>query len=263
MLQFGTMPPGFRVLIVGASGELGGALAAACARAGASLSLWGRDSQKLERASAQCLAAGARAVSIRSLDLRDLDAALRAIAAEDDESPFDMAVFAAGLGDIRGAGQSFENPQLVARLVSVNFLAPSALASALAQRMAGRRHGRIGLIGSAASFHALPFAATYASSKAGLARFADALRIAMRPHGVSVTLVSPGFIDTAAAHRVPGPKPFMLSPDRAARAVLAATLRGKGHAIVPWPFAILRLIVAALPRVLRDPLLRSLAPPGI
>lgn len=261
MLHFGTINHSSHVLIVGASGELGSAIALACARAGASLALWGRDSAKLKEVSVQCLAAGACAVSTQSLDLRDLDSALRAIEAEDDAKPIDIALFASGLGDSRANGDLFEDAQLVARLGLVNFLAPSALASALARRMAVRKQGQITFIGSAARFHSLPFAAAYSASKAGLARFSDALRIAMRPHGVTVTLVSPGFIDTAAAHRVPGPKPFMLSPDQAAQAVLAATLRGKPHLIVPWPFAVVRLLVAALPRFMRDPLLRSLAPP--
>lgn len=263
MLHFGTMTPGSHVLILGASGEFGGAVAQACACAGASLTLWGRDSAKLERVKTQCIAAGASAVATRSLDLCDIDGALVAIAADDDAKPIDVAVIASGLGDIRAPGDLFENPQLVARLATVNFAAPSSVAAALAQRMAARGQGRITLIGSAAAFHALPFSAAYCASKAGLARFADALRIAMRPYGVTVTLASPGFINTAAAHQVPGPKPFMLSPDAAARAVLAATLRGKAHLVVPWPFALVRPLLAILPRFLRDRLLRSLAPPGV
>ncbi|WP_292620983.1 SDR family NAD(P)-dependent oxidoreductase [Novosphingobium sp. 17-62-19] len=263
MLHFGTMKPGSRVLVLGASGGLGSAIAHACAGTGASLILWGRDTAKLEALKALCLAAGANTVTTRSLDLRDLDDALVALVAEDDARPVDMAIFASGLGDIRAPGDLFEDPQLVTRLATVNFVAPASLASAMAQRMAVRRRGRITLIGSAAAFHGLPFSAAYCASKAGLARFADSLRIALRPHGVTVTLVSPGFIDTPAARQVPGPKPFMLSPEQAAQAVLKATLRGKPHLIVPWPFALVRLLVAALPRFLRDRLLKSLTPPGI
>jgi len=94
-------------------------------------------------------------------------------------------------------------------------------------RMAARQAGSLVLIGSAAAFHALPFAAAYASSKAGLARFAEALRIALQPHGVKVTLVSPGFVDTAAARQVPGPKPGMLPPAVVAARIVAAGERGE------------------------------------
>lgn len=150
---------------------------------------------------------------------------------------------------------------MVARLGQVNFVAPAALASQLAGRMAARQRGGIVLIGSAAAFHALPFAAAYAGSKAGLARFASALAIAMRPHGVRVTLASPGFIDTAAARRVPGPKPMAMSADRAAARIARAATHGTAHAVMPWPFALLRLIDRALPAFLRNRLLLSLTPP--
>lgn len=169
---------------------------------------------------------------------------------------------ASGIGDIREDSRAFESPELVARVTKVNYLAPATLVAEMAARMAARRRGTIVLIGSAASFHALPFAAAYAASKAGLALFAEALHIAMRPHGVSVTLASPGFIDTAAARRVPGPKPLILGADDAARRIAGAAAAGQAHAIIPRPFALLRLLDRLLPMWLRARLLPSLAPPA-
>lgn len=237
------------------------------AQPGAQLSLWGRDREKLAAIAAQCRAQGAL-VDVRSLDLTDVEGAVAALLAEDDVCPFDMAIFASGLGDIRAQGALVEDPAQVARLIQVNFTAPAAMSAALAGRMAGRNSkGRLVLISSAAAFHALPFAASYAGSKAGLSRFTDSLRIAMRPHGVSVTLASPGFIDTAAGRAVPGDRPMPLSPEEAARRILRAAMAGRkgigrAHLITPWHFALLRLFDRALPRFLRDRLLRSLAPPG-
>jgi len=127
--------------------------------------------------------------------------------------------------------------------------------------MTARGAGRIVLIGSAAGFHSLPFSAAYSGTKAGLARFADALRIGARDHGVTVTLVSPGFIDTAAARRIPGPKPMLIQPEAAAAHIAQAAAAGKAHLILPWPFALLRLFDRLLPRALRDRLLSSLTPP--
>lgn len=251
-----------RVLIVGASGELGSALARHYACAGARLSLWGRDSGRLDAAARACLDLGAGAVGTRSLDLSDTDGALEALSREEAEEPFGLALFAAGCGDIRAEGAMVEDAAQVARLVQVNFVAQAAMAARCALTMAARGRGAIVVIGSAASDHALPFAAAYAGSKAGLARFADALRINVRPYGVSVTLVSPGFIDTAAARRVPGPKPLMLQPDRAAALIAKAAARKKAHVVLPCPFGLLRIFSAILPRFLRDRLLRALTPPG-
>lgn len=248
------------ILVTGASGGLGGALARHYARPGVRLSLWGRDEARLLSVAGACRAAGAIA-GIRSIDITDIEAMLAAIAADDEADPFDLAVLASGLGDVRAAGDKVEDARLVAKLGAVNFTAPAAMAAALAARMALRGGGGIVLVGSAAAFHALPFAAAYSGTKAGLARFADALRLGVRGHGVTVTLVSPGFIDTPAGRRVPGPKPLIMRPEAVAARIAKAAAQGKPHLVVPWPFRVLRLFDRLLPRVLRDRLLLSLAPP--
>lgn len=250
---------GKNILLIGASGGLGNALAAHYARHDTHLVLWGRKQDQLEALARQCRDAGS-SVQLHSRDLQQIDHAVDDLIALDRQIPIDLAIFSAGQGDVRPAGAIVESAELIARLTTVNFTAQAALSAALAERMAQRGHGQIVLIGSAAGFHALPFAAAYAASKAGLARFADALRINMRPHGVSVTLVSPGFIDTPAAHHVPGPKPLIMSPAQAAKRIAKAAEKGRAHLVMHWPFALLRLIDRILPRFLKDHLLRSLTP---
>lgn len=250
-----------RILLIGASGELGGALAQRYATEGTALCLWGRDADRLTKVERACQSAGAKSVAIRSLDLRNIDEAIASIASDDDSEPFDLVIIASGLGDIRTTDTLVEDAKLVARLGLVNFVAPAAIAAEIGGRMARRRCGKIVLIGSAAAFHALPFASAYAGSKAGLARFADALRINLRPYGVTVTLVSPGFIDTAAGRAVEGPKPLLMTPAQAAKLIAKAVQRGQAHLITPWPFALLRMVDRVLPRFIRDRLLRALTPP--
>lgn len=251
-----------RILVTGASGGLGGALAQYCASPGTRLSLWGRDEKRLAAIADSCRARGA-AADVRSFDLSDAAGAIAALLAEDAADPIDVALLASGLGDTRAAGEIIEDPMLVARLGQVNFVAPSAMAAALAKRMAARGGGSIVLIGSAAAFHALPFAAAYAGSKAGLTRFTQALNLAVSNQGVTVTLASPGFIDTEAARQVSGPKPLIMSPNDAAARIVKAAMRGKAHIVMPWPFALLRLIDRAMPDLLRSRLLRSLTPHGL
>lgn len=261
----GTDDPGpYRnVLVIGASGEIGAAIALCHARRGAGLWLWGRNAERLQRTTEACLAAGAGAVTIRLIDLENMAEAQAAIEADDAAAQFTTAVFAAGAGDIREPGRILESAALIARLGTINYTAPAAMAAALGERMARRRGGGLVLIGSAAAFHALPFGAGYSSSKAGLTRFAQALRIALKPHHVTVTLASPGFVDTAAARRVPGPKPGMISPEAAAERIVAAGERGVGHLVLPRRFALLWLLDRLMPVFLRDRLLQALAPPGV
>ena len=248
-----------RILITGASGGLGEAIAHHYAAPGRTLLLWGRDQKRLAAVADACLRAGAEVVT-RSLDLTDSAAAIAAVEEQDDVAPINLAVFAAGLGDIRAPDMLVEDAALIVRLGLVNFVVPCAMAATLASRMATRGQGRIALIGSAAAFHALPFAAAYAGSKAGLARFAQALRLGVEEYGVGITLVSPGFIDTAAGQKVPGPKPLLMQPSHVAARIAKATERGQAHLILPWPFALLRLADRLLPARLRDRLLLTLTP---
>ena len=246
------------IFITGASGALGGALARRRAGPGVRLLLWGRDGAKLAQIAATCTGLGAE-VAVQQVDQADVAGALAALAEADTRRPLAEALLVAGQGDSAAPGAIAEDAAQVARLAQVNFAAPAALAAAIAERMAGRGQGRILLVGSAAAFHALPNAPAYAASKAGLARFAQALRIAVAPHAVQVTLVSPGFIDWAGGGR-PVPRLLLISLDDAARRILAAFDAGIGHAIIPRRFALLRVLDRLLPAVLREPLLRRLRP---
>lgn len=248
-----------RILITGASGGLGEAIARHYALPGRTLLLWGRNQERLATVANACRQAGAQAIA-RSLDLTDSTAAIAAVEEEDDAAPISLAIFASGLGDIRAPDMLVEDAAQIMRLGLVNFAVPGAMAATLAGRMAARGRGQIALIGSAAAFHALPFAAAYAGSKAGLARFAQALRLGVAAHGVSVTLVSPGFIDTGAGRKVPGPKPFLMQPSTVAARIAKAVARGQAHLVLPWPFALLRIADRLLPARLRDRLMLSLTP---
>ncbi len=234
------------ILVTGASSGIGATLALAYARPGCQLILWGRDAERLELAAGRCRAAGA-VVRVRRVDLADGQAALAAALEDDRHHPIDLAILAAGIGDIRQRGEATENAETVLELGQVNFATPAALATLLARRMGARAGGRVALLGSAAAFHDLPFAAGYAGSKAGLARFATALRLGVQDLGVGVVLISPGFIDTPMSRRVQALKPFLMSADRAAGLITAAIAANRAHLILPWQYAVLRIMASLVP----------------
>lgn len=248
------------VLVTGASGNLGGELARQLARPGVHLSLWGRDVSRLESTGRACRKRGAT-TSLRCIDIGDVAATSHAFAAEDTATPFDMVLLVAGQGLTAADNAIIEDPEQVVRQCHLNFTATAALASEAALRLCDRKTGRIGIIGSAAGFHSLPFAPSYAASKAGLARFADALRLAVQPHGVTVTLATPGFIASETAQPNRPARPFEMPVERAARLIIAAVAAGAAERIIPRWFVLLKWFDRALPGFLRDRLLSSLPRP--
>jgi short-subunit dehydrogenase len=244
------------ILITGASGGIGSALARIYARSGVTLLLWGRDAARLEETAAAARAKGALC-HIESFDLRDVDGLIKRLAAADAVTPIDLAIFNAGLGGTAPDDAAAETPGASRAVAEVNFVAPVMGANAVATVMAARGRGQIVLIGSIAESFPLPMAPTYAATKAGLRMFAEALGIRLAKHGVGVTLVSPGFIDTAMSRQVNDAKPFLMTADKAA-AIIARGIGARARTIVvPWQFAVIRAITSLLPRaVLRAVLSR-------
>ncbi|MBV1834175.1 SDR family NAD(P)-dependent oxidoreductase [Novacetimonas pomaceti] len=233
-------------LITGASGGIGAELARLYARRGWNLLLWGRDEGRLEAVARDCRRYGGD-VRIRALDLQDGHAAIASYREDDARTPIDLAILAAGLGDMKTADDVTEKAETVLELGLVNYATPSAMAAAAAEAMVRRGRGHIVLVGSVAAFHAIPFAAAYSGSKAGLKRFAESLHMALSPHGVGVTLVSPGFVDTAMSRRVVGFKPFLQTAPSAARQIARAVERNRAHVVFPFLFSILRLVDVIVP----------------
>ncbi len=131
----------------------------------------------------------------------------------------------------------------------------SAIAAAMARPRRSGRHRQ--LVGSIAESFPLPMAPSYAATKAGLRMFAQSLDMRMARHGVAVTLVSPGFIDTPMSRQVTEPKPFLMDADTAARIIARGIARRARTIVVPWQLRCCAPSTALLPRaVLRRVLSR-------
>ena len=237
------------ILITGASGGIGAALAEAYAAPSVHLVLWGRDTARLEATAIACRRRGAH-VEVMRLDVRDIPAMSAALDALDERLPLDIAVLNAGLGGVATKERLNEHPERVFDIAMVNFAAPTVGATVLAERMAARRRGQIVLMGSISESFPLPMAPTYAGSKAGLALFAEALYLRLQRHGVSVTLVSPGFIDTAMSRELGAPRPFLMTSEAAAAIMVRKLARRPFKIVLPWQFMVLRGLSRILPRVL-------------
>jgi short-subunit dehydrogenase len=112
------------------------------------------------------------------------------------------------------------------RLLRLNAHAPMQLAKIFGARMAERGNGGILFISSLVAYQGTPYLAQYAASKAYILSLGEALHAEMKPHGVDVTVLSPGITNTDMPANMPinfDRMPlFKQHPDRVARTGLNA-----------------------------------------
>ena len=131
-------------------------------------------------------------------------------------------------------------------MLTTNFTGPVALIQALAPRFEAQRGGRIVVIGSVAGDRGRRKNYLYGSAKAGLGLYADGLRARLFPAGATVTLIKPGFVDTAMTWGLPGLF-LVATPTECARQILRAAERGAATAYVPFFWRYIMLIIPAHP----------------
>jgi short-subunit dehydrogenase len=234
------------IMITGASSGLGAALARAHAAPDVMLTLCGRDTGRLDAVAAECRSRGAIAQCV-AFDLRNAGELEGRVEAFDSTAPIDLAFLNAGVAGTIPAHQAAESASHAFEICAVNFTAVVVLANALANRMVTRRRGRIVMVGSIGESFPLPIGPTYCGSKAGLKMFTAALGLRLKRHGVIVTLVSPGFIDTPMSQEYDGSKPFMLTADACAAIVKRKLEAGATRVVIPWQLGLIRLVLSVLP----------------
>jgi short-subunit dehydrogenase len=180
-----------RVLLTGAGGGIGEAMARTLAGAGASLLLVGRSAERL---AAQARSLGpARAEWVRA-DLSQLEG-IAAVAEAAARWRANVVVHAAGLPCF-GSLDAVPAAQMAA-VLQTNLLAPMLLTQALLPQLRRQPRAQVVFVGSAVGSIGLPGFAVYGASKAGLQRFAEALRRELADTPVRVQLLGPRSTRTA------------------------------------------------------------------
>ena len=217
------------VLITGASSGIGAALARAYAAPGVRLALFGRDEDRVLAVATDCRAKGALVACIL-VDVTDAEAMAEAVALVDDAHPIDLAIANAGVSGARlgqGAG--------VARLFAINVMGVVHTVEPLIARMTRRGRGQIALMSSLASFVARPGTEGYCASKAAVRVWGEGLRARLRPQGVTVSVICPGFVDTPLTRLNRFPMPMLMQAEPAAQLIKARLAANPGRIAFPAP----------------------------
>jgi NADP-dependent 3-hydroxy acid dehydrogenase YdfG len=224
------------ILITGATGAIGGALAAEYAQPGTTLILHGRRAERLKEIAAASRAAGARVLTHCS-DVRDV-AALRAWLADVSAAePVDLFIANAGVNANIGADRAGERWETTAALLDTNIKGTIAAVDAVLPAMRRRRQGQIALLSSLAAYCGLPITPSYSASKAALKAYGEALRGWLRAEGIRVSVVMPGYVESDMCSSMPGPKPFTLSPQQAARIIRRRLAADRPRIAFPAPLS--------------------------
>jgi len=220
---------GQRVWIIGASSGIGAELARELIKRGAKLVLSARNAESL-----QLVAADADALVLPF----DITHANEVLAARDEIlakwSGIDLVLVVAGTYQKMradnfdlGAAKQLVETNLNGTLNCLNAVLPTLLAQG---------QGGIGIVASVAGLSGLPQALIYGPTKAALINLCESLYLDLRPQGIAVYLINPGFVATPLTAKNDFAMPALISAEVAAQEILRGIERGEFHIHFPRRF---------------------------
>jgi len=237
-----------RIIITGASSGLGEALALHYATEGNQLVLIARREERLCDVARRCRARGAEVETVVA-DVNDFERMGR-IGEELAQKPIDRIILNAGVSVGHSGGVTpFEDFH---RLFGTNFLSVHALLEPIIPKLVARGGGEIVFISSLASLFTMPTSIAYSSSKRALNAYAEGLHYQLRPYGIRVMTIMPGFIDSEMTRKNRFRMPFFLSTEKGVARIARAIEQKKVRYAFPFRFYLMIRIVSMLPQVLRD-----------
>jgi short-subunit dehydrogenase len=245
------------VFITGATGAIGYALAEFYAKPGTHLLLHGRRELRLQVISTRCTALGAT-VTLIVLDLQDTDALLSCIQTQLIPNLPDVLIANAGININIKPDRSGEDTQDMLALLDINIKSTLLLVNGLLPAMQARGSGQIALMSSLAGYYGLPITPSYSASKAAIKAYGEALRGLLEPDGIKVNVIMPGYVTSTMADAMPGPKPFLWSPAKAARYIAHGLARNQARISFPFPLNFGTWWLAVLPAAVSQRILRLL-----
>jgi dehydrogenase/reductase SDR family member 7B len=191
------------VWITGASSGIGEATARAFASEGARLVLSSRRTAELERVRAGCARPNDHVIAPFDLTRSDsfsgvvYDVVQRC-------GPIDILINNGGISQRAFALDA--TPEVERTLMEVDYFAPVALTKAVLPAMRARHKGHVVVISSVMGYVGTPGRSTYAAAKHALHGYFDSLRAEVFHDGIQVTIVCPGYVQTAVSDNALGPR---------------------------------------------------------
>ncbi len=239
-------------LVTGATSGIGAAFARRLAEEGYDLVVVARDAGRLERTADELRAAHRVGVEVLSADLAS-DAGREAVSArlEDPDRAVEVLVNSAGLSLNTPFLRS--SPERETELLSVNVHAVMRLTLAALPGMVERGHGAVINVSSVSGFGAAMPGSTYPASKAWVTNFSESVALSVRPFGVRVMALCPGYVRTELHQRAginmsKTPEWMWLDADELVADALRDLRRGKVVSVPSWKYKVAAFGLRHLPR---------------
>jgi len=231
------------VWITGAGRGIGRALAKRLAEAGWIVAASARSEEDLTSLAAECPPGRIHGFPLDVTDLSRTETTVEGI--ETQLGKLDLAILNAGT-HIPVTVEGFSAAPF-RRLMETNLMGPVNGLAQLIPRFVERRGGHIAVVASVAGYRGLPTAAAYGASKAGVINLCEALKPELERHGVRLTLINPGFVETSLTAKNDFPMPFLISVDKAVDRILHGLERSAFEIAFPGRFAFLMKLLRILP----------------
>lgn len=235
---------GQRVWLIGASSGIGKALAEALHARGAHVIVSARQQQALQSFVAQH--PGSTAAALDVTDAQAVAATAQQLLAS---GPLDLVCYCAGYYKPMRA-DALDLPELL-RHQQVNVHGAlhtlAAVLPALRQQAQMGRSPHLSLMASVAGWRGLPQSLAYGPTKAALINLAETLFLDLRPQGVGVSVINPGFVETPLTAQNSFRMPALLTPQQAATAIVRGWERGAFEVHFPRRFTLWLKLLRLLP----------------
>lgn len=141
---------------------------------------------------------------------------------------------------------------VMARTFATNNIGMAATFHPFVDAMVQRQSGTFVGIGSVAGIRGLPGHGAYCGSKAAAISYCESLRGEMRPHGVRVVTISPGYIDTPLTQGNRYGMPFLMKAEDFAERAFRAITAGVTYRVIPWQMGVVAKLMRLLPNWVFD-----------
>lgn len=234
-------------LIVGASSSIGRAFARHAANEGADLLLAGRDGDDLQRTANDAMARSGCRAEVLAFDAEDFDSHQEfAESCLAKAERLNVLLLFGAMPEQDDIDRDFE---LARRAVQVNYLGAVSLLSRLAPHLEKRGEGKVVVLSSVAGDRGRIKNYVYGSAKGALNLYLQGLRARLCRHGVSVTTVKAGFLDTDMTFGLPGLF-LVASPEACAAACWRLAEKGKEVAYFPFFWWGIMTIIRSIPEAI-------------